>query len=318
MKKTLIYGLLCVTVTIVLALGWLRWESHYPGDQWFSERHGRLLDVVVNSGMTPDGQLTEQLTLSSSSGLRVIARLIRDEDRTGRLPVLVVLGGHRTGSDAVYLFGKVGKFAVVGVDYPYDGPEKVKGVIQTLGAIAPARSAFLDTVPAVSLVIDWLVEQPWVDERRIIIVGGSLGVPFAATAAANDPRINGAILAHGAVDNRLWIEAQLARRIDATWLHYPLSVLLHWLAYGPVHDTGKHVAAIAPRPILIIGARDDERTPAGQSERLYELAGEPKRLRFTDGAHIEPDRPEIVAALMKIADEEMPFLMTAAKGDLVK
>lgn len=309
LKRVLFYGLLSVALMIILALASLRWESHLPREQWFVERHGRLVDVTVNRGVTPHGQLTEQLKLRSSSGLHVFARLIRDEDQNGRLPVLVVLGGHRTGSDAVDLFGKVGESAVVGVDYPYDGPEKVHGILQTLGAILPARSAFLDTVPGVLLVIDWLVKQPWVDTNRIIIVGGSLGVPFAATAAAQDTRIAGAILVHGAVDNRLWIEAQLARRIDPTWLHYPLSVVLHWLAYGPVHNTARHVGEIAPRPILIVGARNDERTPAGQTERLYELAGEPKRLRFTDGAHIQPDRPEIIAALLRIADEEMPFLV---------
>jgi dienelactone hydrolase len=318
LKRFLTYGLLSVTVTIILALGWLRWESHLPREQWFVERHGRLVDVAVNSGVTPHGQLTERLTLRSSSGLQVVARLIRDEDHNGRLPVLVVLGGHRTGSDAVNLFGKVGEQAVVGIDYPYDGPEKVRGVLQTLGAIPPVRRGFLDTVPAVSLVIDWLVEQPWVDTSRIIIVGGSLGVPFAATAAAHDARITGVILAHGAVDNRLWIEVQLARRIDTTWLHYPLSVVLHWLAYGPVHNTARHVAEITPRPILIIGARNDERTPAGQARRLYELADEPKRLRFTDGAHIQPDRPEIIAALLRIADEEMPYLTGGKQDNRIK
>lgn len=308
LKKVLVYGIICVVLVSCLVLGWLRWESHLPRERWFVERHGRLEDVAVARGETPHGQLTEHLTLTSSSGLQVIARLIRAEDHSGRLPVLLVLGGHRTGSDAVDLFGDVGARAVVGIDYPYDGPEKVRGVRQTLGAIPPARRAFLDTVPGVSLVIDWLEGQPWVDAKRIIIVGGSLGVPFAATAAARDPRIAGAMLVHGAADNRLWLEAQVARRIDQRWLHHPLSVVLHWLAYGPVHDTGRHVAQIAPRPTLIIGARNDERTPAGQAELLYELAGEPRRLRWTEGMHIEPDRVDIIAALLRIADQEMPFL----------
>ena len=166
-------------------------------------------------------------------------------------------------------------------------------------------------MPGVSLVIDWLEDQPWVDSARIIIIGGSLGVPFAVSAAAFDSRIDGAMLVHGAADNRLWLEAQLARRIDANWVHYPLSVVLHWLAYGPVHDTGMNIGRIAPRPLVIIGASQDERTPAGQTELLYELAGEPKRMRFTVGAHIEPDRAEIIAELLRIADEEMAFLSGA-------
>ena len=311
--RLLVYGVLLVILSICGLLAWLRWESHLPRDEWFVERHGQLADVITDRGVTPYGQLTDRLMLTSSSGLQVVARLIRDEHVDGRLPVLVVLGGHRTGSDAVDLFGDVGQRAVVGVDYPYDGPEKVRGVSQSLGAIPAARRGFLDSVPAVSLVIDWLEDQPWVDPGRIFVIGGSLGVPFAVSAAAHDSRIAGAMLVHGAADNRLWLEAQLARRVDAAWLHYPLSVVLHWLAYGPVHDTGRNIGKIAPRPVVVIGAREDERTPAGQTELLFELAGDPKRIRFTDGAHIEPDRTEIIAELLSIADEEMAFLTGAGR-----
>ena len=72
-------------------------------------------------------------------------------------------------------------------------------------------------------------------------------------------------------------------------------------------NTAKNVAAIAPRPVLIIGARNDERTSAGQTEALFAAAREPKSLRWTEGRHIEPGRSEIVADLLRIADEELPF-----------
>ena len=311
--KLLKYAVIAIVLVLVTSLTWLRWESHQPRTDYWLERHGQLVAVASEETTTPHGQLTETLTLGSDSGLQVLVRLIRDRQTNGKLPVLIVLGGHRTGSDAVDLFGYVGERVVIGVDYPYDGPEKVRGVRQTLSTIPLARQAFLDTVPAVSLVLDWVVEQPWADTDRIVIVGASLGVPFAAAAAARDPRIKGAVLVHGAADNRLWIEAQVARRVDTGIMHYPLSVVLHWLAYGPSLDTGQHIAGIAPRPVVIIGALHDERTPAGQTELLYELAGEPKRLRFTDSAHIEPDRPEIVAALLRMANEEMVFL-TGGQG----
>lgn len=307
-RQVLLFGALAVALGCVIGLSWLRWESHLPRETWFDERKGRLIQATTEPSMTPHGQLTEKVVLTSDSGLSVLLRLIRNDDRDVKRPVLVVLGGHRTGSDAVDLFGDVGDRVVVGVDYPYGGPEKVRGMAQVLRTIPLARQAMLDTIPAVSLVLDWLLAQPWADEDRVIVIGASLGVPFAATAAARDERIRGAMLVHGAADNRLWIEAQLARRIDTQAMHYPLSVILHWLAYGPALDTGERIGKIAPRPVVIIGARDDERTPAGQAELLYELAGEPKRLRYTEGAHIEPDRSDIIAALLSIADEEMAFL----------
>jgi hypothetical protein len=306
--KLVKYAILVVVMSVIVGLIWLRVESHLPRDAWFVERQGRLVAAVVTPSTTPQGQLTESVLLESDSGLSVSIRVIRSDPTGDPLPVLIVLGGHRTGSNAVDLFGFVGERAVVGVDYPYDGPERVKGVGQTLFALGKARRAFLDTVPAVALITDWVSQQAWADRQRIVVIGASLGVPFATKATARDARVRGAMLVHGAADNRLWLEAQVSRRVETAALHYPLSVLLHWLAYGPVLDTGEHIAGIAPRPVVIIGAREDERTPAGQAERLYELAGEPKRLRFTAGAHVEPGRVEIIAELLAIADEEIAFL----------
>ncbi len=300
--------MLLVVLSITLPLTWLRWESARPKDDWFSERHGQIQTVATEESITEHGQLTESVRLISDSGLQVSFRIIRDVETDAPLPVLMILGGHRTGSDAVDLFGDVGHRAIVGVDYPYDGPDKVRGVVPIARTIPLARQAFLDTVPAVSLILDWLLEQDWVDKKRIILIGASLGVPFAATAAARDRRVTGLMLVHGAADNQLWLEAQVARRLDTEFLHYPLAKILYWLAYGPVLDTSKHVATVSPRPVLIIGARNDERTPAGQAELLFDAARDPKRLRFTDGQHIQPDRKDVVAELLRIADEELLFL----------
>ncbi len=307
-RSVLIYFVLVAVLSITLPLVWLSWESGLPRDDWFNERHGQIESVAAEESITLYGQLSESVRLISDSGLQVSFRVIRNVEYDAPLPVLMVLGGHRTGSDAVELFGDVGARAIVGVDYPYDGPEKTKGVIPIAKSIPPIRQAFLDTTPAVSLILDWLVEQAWVDKKRIIIVGASLGVPFAATAAARDERITGLMLVHGAADNRLWLEVQVARRIDTEILHYPLGTILYWLAYGPLLDTAKHLAAVAPRPVLIIGARDDERTPAGQAELLFDAARDPKRLRWTEGRHIQPNRDEIIEEILRIADEELPFL----------
>ncbi|MDH3620439.1 MAG: prolyl oligopeptidase family serine peptidase [Gammaproteobacteria bacterium] len=311
-RSILKYFVLIVVLSISLSLVWLRWESSRPREEWWAERHGRIETVATETTATAHGQQSVSVRLTSDSGLEVFFRVIRSEETDNPQPVLLILGGHRTGSDAVDLFGDVGDHAIVGVDYPYDGPEKVKGALPIAKAIPKARQAFLDTVPAVSLVLDWLVEQPWVDPDRVILIGASLGVPFAATAADRDQRVAGLILVHGAADNRLWLQAQVERRVDTEILHYPLATILHWLAYGPVLDTSEHVATLAPRPVLIIGAREDERTPAGQTELLFDAAGEPRRLRYTDGQHIEPDREEIIFELLRIADEEMPFLSSPA------
>lgn len=312
LRKAAFYFVLLVVVAITLSLTWLRWESSQPRDEWFVDRHGEIETVDTEDAYNDQGQLAESVRLVSRSGLEVSFRILRAADADEPLPVLMILGGHRTGSRVVELFSNVETRSVVGVEYPYDGPDKVKGLIPIVETTPLVRQAFLDTVPAVSLVLDWLLEQPWVDKNRIILVGASLGVPFAAAAAARDERITALMLVHGAADNRLWIEMQIARRVDTEFLHYPLSIVLHWMAYGSVLDTPAHVASIEPRPVLIVGAREDERTPAGQELLLYELAGEPRRLRYTNGQHVEPDREDILMELWNILQEEQPFLTQTA------
>ncbi len=302
----LLYGLLAIVIASAIALTWLRWESHQPRDDWFDERRGIIERVAVEESVIADGQLSAGVTLRSDTGVSFSFRVIRYPS-DGPLPVLLILGGHRTGSDAVELFGNVGRRAVVAIDYPYNGPERVKGLAAILKTIPPARQGFLDTVPAVSLAVDWILEQPWADAEQLIIVGASLGVPFAATAASRDSRIKGAVLVHGAADNRLWLQRQVERRVDAQILHWPLGTILHWLAYGPVLNTPERAARISPRPVLIIGARNDERTPAGQTEALFAAVNEPKLLRWTGGRHIQPGRNEVVEELLRIADEELPL-----------
>jgi len=307
-RAATMYLVLVIIVAATLSLAWLRWDANQSRDGWFGDRHGQIETAIADNSITGDGRRAETVRLTSDSGLAVSFRIVRSADTDTPLPILMILGGHRTGGDVVDLYSGISERAVVGVDYPYDGPDKVKGVLPIARTLPVARQAFLDTVPALSLVLDWLVQQAWVDKNRIVLVGASLGVPFAAKAAARDERIAGLMLVHGAADNRLWAEVQVARRINTEFLHYPLSNVLNWLAYGPIFDTSVHVAEMSPRPVLIVGAREDERTPAGQQELLFDAAHEPKRLRYTDGQHVQPDRSDVILELQRISEEEQSFL----------
>ena len=304
--KVLLFSAVIIVLAIITGVLWLRWDASQPLEPWFEKRHGHISTIDTLESVDSSTQLSQLLRIDSDSGLAVTFRVIRQSGRD-QLPVLIVLGGHRTGSDSAQLFGEVGERAVVALDYPYSGPERVRGFLPTLKTIPLARQAFRDTPPAISLVLDWLGEQTWADAEQIVIIGASLGVPFAAHAAANDERLSGVILVHGAADNQAWLEAQIARRTSKTFLHKPVATLIHWLAYAPTFATANNVAKIAPRPVLIIGATNDERTPAGQTELLFESAGDPKWLRWTDGAHIQPGRTNIVEELLDIADEMLPF-----------
>lgn len=302
-----IYVVLPAGLVATAAVLWLRWDAGRPLEPWFEERRGSLRSAEENGVQVTDAQRNSVMTIQSDSGLTARARVIRPAIVSSALPVLIVLGGHRTGSDAVDLFGNVGQRAVVAMDYPYDGPEKVHGIAESMKTLPLARQAFRDTPPAVSVVIDWIVEQPWANPDQLVIVGASLGVPFATLIAARDERISAALLVHGAADNLAWLEVQVARRNDARILHRPLAMLIHWAAYGPTFDSARNIALIAPRPVVVIGAREDERTPAEQTQALFDAALEPRILRWTGGQHVQPNRPEVIAELLAIADEVLPF-----------
>lgn len=311
-RKTLValkgvaWALAALVLTTVLLLTWLRWDANRPRDDWWDARQGSLAGMATEVLPVEGDMLATAVRLRSDTGLGVGLRVLRPVGSAGPLPVMIILGGHRTGRDAVELIGDVRDRAVVALDYPYDGPHRVRGLQQILAALPEMRAALLDTPPALSLALDWLDLQPWVDRDRVVMIGVSLGVPFSAAAAARDQRFKALAIVHGAADNRRWLAVNLSRRVDAGIFEGFLATVLNWLAYGPAYDTPRYVATVSPRPVLVIGARDDERVPTGATERLFEAAREPKTLRFTEGLHVGPGRRDIIEELLAIADEELP------------
>ena len=98
-RSIVLFAVIALLIIAITGLTWLRWESHQPRDAWFDERRGEIENVTIDDTVTADGQVSAFVTLRSDSGLSISFRVIRypsDEP----LPVLLVLGGHRTGSDA--------------------------------------------------------------------------------------------------------------------------------------------------------------------------------------------------------------------------
>ncbi|MDD2763643.1 MAG: alpha/beta hydrolase family protein [Opitutaceae bacterium] len=238
--------------------------------------------------------------MTSDTGLVVALRVLHPATQTRPLPLVILLGGHRTGRNAIEVVGDPGSLVVAALDYPYEGPEKIRGWRQAIAAVPLIQQGLLDTPPAISLALDWLERQPWIDGSRVEIVGVSLGAPFAAVAGALDQRFRRVWMIHCGADNRAWIEYSLRNRVQSDWLRGQTATLLHLLAYGRSFDTGEWARRIAPRPLVVIGAQNDERLPRPMVEHLYAVAGNPKELIWTEGGHINPERPAIVRQLLEI------------------
>ena len=289
-----------VPLTLIGVLALYLIELSIPERDYFLERAGSLIeqDTVET---TRSVSIDETLALVSSSGLEVAMRVRRPIDAEGRLPVRLVLGGENTGTDAVDLGGVPDGVAYAAIDYPYHGDRDLKGFWRTAGALPDIQRAFLDTPPALSLAISWLTQQDWVDTNRIEIVGVSLGVPFAAVCGALDKRLSRVWLLHGGADNLEWIDH--AGREDV-----PNDTLRRWIARaalllvrGSSFETMRWIPEIAPRPLVIVAAKDDDFVPREAIEPFITAANsEHVELIWTEGLHINPARPNELQQLLDI------------------
>ena len=298
-------ALLLAGAVLAAALYWH--DLSKPRDDFLRARPGRLIEQKVMTQPAAAGEVIENLVLRSDTGLVVDARVRRPETPTGAvLPVVVILGGHRTGRNATDLVGELSGIAYAAIDYPYRGSVDVYGLGDALRLIPGLQRALLDTPPALIVLLHWLQEQPWVDGRQIELAGVSLGVPFAAAAGGLDNGYSRLWLVHGGMDNRAWLDFALRRHIDSDRLRAAVSATLLQLVNGASFDTLGWIRRTAPRPVIAITARDDERVPAGEARLLQdaESAGL-LELIATDGRHIGPDRDNELRRLLGIVQQRV-------------
>jgi dienelactone hydrolase len=279
-----------------LLLVWL--ATPRPGQ--FLERVSAVTKVETEPPRpAADGFVSQAVRLHGENGLRVDLRVLRPTGENAPLPLLVLVAGHRTGRDAVDLLGAPGPFVVAALDYPYDGPERPRGLRQSAAAIPAARRALADTPAAALMAIEWLAAQPWVDSTRMELLGVSLGSPFAGVIGALEPRIRRVWFIHGGAGLHAWLGHNLRERIKSDAFRRPVAWLAYALAHGPSLESELWVPRIAPRPVVVIGARDDKRLPAELIERLHEAVPGPKELIWMEGGHVDR-RPEAVRQLLDL------------------
>lgn len=296
-RRPLLLGIALVGLLAMSAVAW--WAVTGAGHANFAERRGHLVGVHAEPVVVEDGGFVSQaVRLRADTGLEVSLRVLRPEG-DGVHPVLVLLGGHRTGRDAVKLIGSPGGVAVIALDYPYAGPERPRGWRQVWRAFRLARPALADTPPALLLAAEWAARQTWAEAGRMELVGVSLGVPFAAVAGALEPRFSRVWLIQGGATLEDWLDHNLERRIASPgWRRFAARVL-HSLARGDRYEPEPWVAQVAPRSVVVIGARQDRRLPAPLLRRLHAAAREPCELIWVEGDHVDR-QPEAVRELVAL------------------
>jgi len=299
LKRTL-YLVLRVLLVIVGLLALYYIELTTVQREFFDERRGALAGANEEQMEISGGRSYQDVTLSSTSGLTVELRVLRPtKSELSALPVVLMIGGQRTGRHAVDLVADPGNVVYAAIDYPYYGPKRTSGIWQAASAIPHVQRGALNTPPALTLALDWLVDQPWIDPARIELIGVSFGVPFAAVAGAMDQRVSRVWLVHGAADNLIWADYALRNRIESDSGRRGVAKLALLLSYGASFETREWMAEIAPRPIIVISSRNDERVPEGVAlaDFASNLATE---IIWTEGRHVQPSRKDVLSELLDI------------------
>lgn len=270
----------------------------------FHERHGTVERVALDTVEIFGPHLRQNVRVTSTSGLSVEIAVKRPTDSTGttpvrRRPLLVLLGGHVSGRDAIELIDDTGGTVIAALSYPFDGDAKVKGW-RVVAAVPTIRRALLDTPPAILLAIDYLASEPYVDATKMELVGVSLGAPFACVAGALDLRVRRVWSIHGAGDPYALLEHSLTRKIPFAPARALVAGLANILACGPGLAPERWVGEIGPRCFVMVNAESDERLPRACIDQLYAAARDPREIIWRPGVHVEPHRKRIVQDLVDI------------------
>jgi dienelactone hydrolase len=286
-------------------------------------RRAQILSVTSTSAASDSTHRVELVRLRSASGLEVELAVKRPASGTGgeteavARPLVILLGGHRTGRDAVHLIDDTRGIVVAALSYPYDGNHRAKG-LEIVSEVPAIRRAILDTPAALMLALDYLIAQPYVDRERVEAVGVSLGAPFITIAGALDQRISRVWVVHGSGGAYTPLEFNLRRQLGSRVASIPIAGVASMLISGPRLAPEEWVADIAPRPVVMSNAIDDERLPRAAIARLYGSASEPKEMIWVPGGHVRSEaeavRPLVALVLDRILTE--PLALGAGSGSV--
>lgn len=148
---------------------------------------------------------------------------------------------------------------------------RVKAVVSQVGAMDPGQILRDQTTPEQFATI----QQMLVEERvRHATDGGEVYIPSAA------PPGHGFALQNDQDSYNFGHEAQTT--IAPSWRN---QVTMSSLEAILEHTPGRSIELIAPRPLLMILAKNDTISPSASIRKAFARAGEPKRLLEVEGGH---------------------------------
>jgi hypothetical protein len=274
---------------VVATGGWL-WSGR-------PARYGELARVAVADDVAPGATYRlERVVLTTTTGRQVSCALREPARAAVADPLLgvVLLGGIGTGRRAATLVAPGFGGLVLSCDYPWRDPSTLSP-LRFIVALPAIRREVLATPEALRVAASYLLSRPDVDRARLAGVGASLGVPVVSAWASRDDRVAAVALVMGGADLTEIFAANLGGQVRSPGLRRRVAALLAWLL-RPL-EPARSVGRIAPRPVLIVGALEDERIPRRSTALLHAAAREPKSLMWFGGRHMLPRDTTLLTAV---------------------
>jgi dienelactone hydrolase len=231
----------------------------------------------------------------------------------GPVPVLLIVGGLRSGRENLERLPDLGPNALISFEYPYRDIIRDKtrnGIARLLHVYKSSRA----TAEQLVAILRWVRTQDFVDKDRIGLLGYSLGAMVAPAthvkAQANAVPHGVMILAFGGADLSAIVPRVLRMKTPllegaASWIG---ASLLH--ALEPAH-----FLPLIRSEVLIVNAEEDELIPRGSQRLLEQLTPDPKWIVNMPGEHIDPRDP---ATLMAVVDVTKRWLIERRAVDAPK
>ncbi len=271
-----------LTLIIVTATLLVLYRAMHPVGQLPPPDHNLQVESVQPAVVR--GRRLEHITLASTQfGDIGIFVNMPDPLPARKLPVIIVLGGLGTGESNIRYIDNIGDNIIVGYDWPI--PVHFPGGIQLVRQSPMLYRQIMVIPEQVASAIGWLAAQPWADDKRISILGYSLGAlaaPSIENVAERDGHpIGWTVLAYGGAPFGSLFASN--PHIKPEWLRR---------AMGPVIDFVLHsVEPTANLPqlashFLVLEGRDDTIIPAAAREFLENAVPGPKDVVIFNGDHM--------------------------------
>lgn len=242
-------------------------------------------------------RLYRDLTLATAAAGTVRITTSRPaSDPPGALPLGLIVGGLRTGREALAFVPRHGDNVLAAYEYPGGGDRRLEGA--GLAEVPAIREAILRVPAQLVAAARHLRADPSVDPDRASLLGYSLGALFvpAAQRLASERRepFGAVVLAYGGAGLAGLLEANLdlspapvrwaVARAAATVVR-PLEPALHL----------PHL----PGDVLILHGSGDRRIPRASIRRLIRLAPDAAEVVRLEGGHMGPGREEVNARVVR-------------------